>query len=173
MNTNARLHFAKCLVVCCLIGAGACVSISTKEPPADAQKATGWETVVLLHGLGRGEGAMWLLASRIERAGLDVVRIGYRSLSDPPEVILLSVREKIDACCKQSLKPVHFVGHSLGGLFIGAYLAENRLRTLGRVVLIATPNAGTPLVEPRRVCRRRQPLKGWGDEQANDEPVFP
>ena len=32
---------------------------------------------------------------------------------------------------------------------------------------------GTVLVEPRRVCRRLQSLRGWGDEQANDEPFFP
>jgi pimeloyl-ACP methyl ester carboxylesterase len=125
-----------------LAGAGMSACAAERAPDAEDQ-----ETVVLLHGLGRGKSAMWLLALRIETAGFEVVRIGYDSLGDPPERILATVTRQIDACCKASPQPVHFVGHSLGGLMIRAYLAENELRTPGRVVLIATPNAGTPLVD--------------------------
>ena len=68
------MWLARHLAVLCLIGVGACVSISAGKPTADVDRATERETVVLLHGLGRGEAAMWLLASRIERAGFHVVR---------------------------------------------------------------------------------------------------
>lgn len=133
-----------------LILAGLGVSTCAGERASAARDAADQETVVLLHGLGRSEAAMWFLASRIEAAGFDVVRIGYDSLGAPPERILAAVSQKIDACCKGSPRPVHLVGHSLGGLIIRAYLAENELRTPGRVVLIATPNAGTPLVDAYR-----------------------
>jgi pimeloyl-ACP methyl ester carboxylesterase len=128
--------------------AGACAPAG--EWPAEGVHPSDRETVVLLHGLGRSEAAMWPLAARIEAAGFDTVRIGYDSLGDPPERIVAAVSQQIDACCKASPQPVHFVGHSLGGLIIRAYLAENELRTPGRVVLIATPNAGTPLVDAYR-----------------------
>jgi pimeloyl-ACP methyl ester carboxylesterase len=143
-------RLARYVAVFCLIMVVVGVSTCAGERTSDAHHLTDRETVVLLHGLGRSEAAMWLLASRIEAAGFDVVRIGYHSLGDPPERILAAVSRQIDACCKASLKPVHFVGYSLGGLIIRAYLAENKLRTLGRVVLIATPNAGTPLVDAYR-----------------------
>jgi pimeloyl-ACP methyl ester carboxylesterase len=135
------------LVALVLILAGwACSAEPASGPPDQADR----EIVVLLHGLGRTESAMWLLASRIEAAGFEVVRVGYDSLGDPPERILATVSRQIDACCKASPQPVHFVGHSLGGLVIRAYLAANELRTPGRVVLIAPPNAGTPLVDAYR-----------------------
>ncbi len=93
---------------------------------------------------------MWLLASRIEQAGFDVVRIGYDSLSDSPEGILESVSRQIDACCADLPGPLHLVGHSFGGLLIRGYLAGRAPHSLGRVVLIGTPNAGTPLVDMHR-----------------------
>jgi pimeloyl-ACP methyl ester carboxylesterase len=144
------MRLATYLAALCLIMVGVGVSTVAGERTSNARQATDRETVVLLHGLGRSESAMWLLAARIEAAGFDVVRIGYDSLGDPPERILATVSQKIDACCKASPQPVHFVGHSLGGLIIRAYLAENEVRTPGRVVLIATPNAGTPLVDAYR-----------------------
>jgi hypothetical protein len=140
----------RCLAALLVLLACSGGSTPAGERTAAARDPTEAETVVLLHGLGRSEAAMWLLASRIEAAGFDAVRIGYDSLGDPPERILAAVSRQIDACCKASIRPVHFVGHSLGGLIIRAYLAENELRTPGRVVLIATPNAGTPLVDAYR-----------------------
>lgn len=122
------------------------LSVAEEREAAGGDAMSG-ETVVLLHGLGRGKTAMWLLASRIGNAGFDVIRIGYDSLRSTPGEILADVASQIDSCCKALVAPVHFVGHSLGGLMIRAYLAENRLANLGRVVLIGTPNNGTPVVD--------------------------
>lgn len=108
------------------------------------------ETVIVLHGLGRSAAAMWLLGWRIEQGGFEVVQIGYDSLEATPTEILDSVERQIDTCCENSPTRVHFVGHSLGGLIARAYLAEQRPKRLGRVVLIATPNSGTPLVDKYR-----------------------
>jgi pimeloyl-ACP methyl ester carboxylesterase len=108
------------------------------------------EIVVLLHGLGRSNLAMWLLAQRIENAGYHVERIGYSSLNVTPQEILEEVTSQIDSCCAHHQKPVHYVGHSLGGLLIRAYLQEKRPDNIGRVVLMGTPNQGTPIVDAFR-----------------------
>ena len=135
----------------CLLSLGIIALTATAEtlPPEDTPTTTG-DTVVLLHGLGRGESAMWLMAHRIEKAGFNVIRVGYDSLDASPEAIVSSVTHDIDACCKALPGSVHFVGHSLGGLLIRAYLAENLVPNRGRVVLIGTPNSGTPLVDRYR-----------------------
>ena len=90
---------------------------------------------------------MWLLASRLEDAGFHVERVGYKSLKQTPEEILDDVSEQITGCCLKQERPVHFVGHSLGGLLIRAYLQDNDVDQLGRVVLIGTPNQGNELVD--------------------------
>ena len=105
------------------------------------------EITVLLHGLGRNDTSMWLLALRLKDAGYDVQRIGYSSLLQTPEEILTDVSLKINQCCQKHSHSVHFVGHSLGGLMVRAYLQNNRVDNLGRVVLMGTPNKGTELAD--------------------------
>ena len=108
------------------------------------------DAVVVLHGLGRSPAAMSRLAGRLEDAGYQSVTVGYDSLNDTPEQILRDVSQQINACCVSKSPQVHFVGHSLGGLVVRAYLMENRVPNLGRVVLLGTPNAGTTLVDNLR-----------------------
>jgi pimeloyl-ACP methyl ester carboxylesterase len=132
-----------------LLGAfGAFSSLSATPPePTLSDDAAEKDVVVLLHGLGRTKTAMWLLAARLEDAGFRVERIGYDSLTQSPDEILTEVSRKIDACCAGHRQKIHFVGHSLGGLVIRAYLQEHRVEHLGRVVLVGTPNQGTELVD--------------------------
>ncbi|MEW8525614.1 MAG: alpha/beta hydrolase family protein [Candidatus Thiodiazotropha endolucinida] len=105
------------------------------------------EVVVLLHGLGRSNIAMWRLAGRLEDAGFDVQRVGYSSISTTTEEVIADITKQIDDCCANEKRTVHFVGHSLGGLLIRAYLQENRLTQLGNTVLIGTPNKGTDIAD--------------------------
>jgi len=101
------------------------------------------EIIVLLHGLGRSNTSMWLLASRLEDAGYFVQRVEYSSLHQNPDEILTDIGSQISQCCQKHAQSVHFVGHSLGGLMVRAYLQNNKVDKLGRVVLLGTPNKGT------------------------------
>ena len=101
------------------------------------------EIIVLLHGLGRNNTSMWLLASRLEDAGYYVRRVDYGSLHQNPDEILAEISSQINQCCQKHGQSVHFVGHSLGGLMVRAYLQHNQVNKLGRVVLLGTPNQGT------------------------------
>ena len=106
----------------------------------------GQEAVVLVHGLGRSQASMMVLAQRLEWAGYGVVTVGYKSLSTPFPETVATVRAAVERCCAESPR-IHFVGHSLGGLVIRGYLAETPPDQLGRVVLVAPPNQGSLFVD--------------------------
>ena len=108
------------------------------------------DTVIVLHGLGRGKAAMWMLGRRLSKAGYRIKLVGYRSTRQNPEQILQTVRSEIANCCAGRTGRIHFVGHSLGGLIVRAYLAQNDVANLGRVVLVGTPNHGSSLVDHYR-----------------------
>lgn len=45
-------------------------------------------------------------------------------------------------------KRIHLVAHSIGALVVREYLARGKPERLGRVVLLAAPNQGSPIAEP-------------------------
>lgn len=123
-----------------------CGPVNTVATPTDDAA----ETVVLLHGLGRSPRAMSRLAVRLEEAGYRVESLGYSSIGESPETIVQGLKEQIAACCLDRSGPLHFVGHSLGGLLIRGYIEAARPSNLGRVVMLGTPNRGTAVVDRYR-----------------------
>ncbi len=105
------------------------------------------ETVVLLHGYGRSNFATENLAEKINKAGYNVVPIEYESINQNIDELKQEIIRKIDACCSRKAEKIHFVGHSMGGLLIRYYLDKRRIDNLGKVVLMGTPNKGTPVVD--------------------------
>ena len=50
-------------------------------------------------------------------------------------------------------KQVNIVGHSKGGLDARVYLANNSVKDVANLIMIGTPNAGSPLAQTSDICK--------------------
>lgn len=107
--------------------------------------------VVLVHGLDWFRDTMQPAADYLHAQGYDTINVRYptRRISSTAEAAQW-VRQVIDTQCLDKGKRIHLVAHSMGALVVRTYLADGKPSRLGRVVLLAAPNQGTPLADALR-----------------------
>lgn len=115
--------------------------------PAPAPPPDHAADVVLLHGFMSSPLSMRLLGRTLHIAGFTPHIPWYPSWSMPLDAIADRIAEALAHQAIGRSRPVHFVGHSMGGLIGRAVIARLQPAGIGRMVMIGTPNGGSELAD--------------------------
>jgi triacylglycerol esterase/lipase EstA (alpha/beta hydrolase family) len=104
------------------------------------------EGIILIHGIFRTNSCMKKISKFLESKNYKTLNVEFPST----KYDILSLAKIIHPQVKefsQQVTKINFIGHSLGGLIIRAYLHVYRVENLGRVVMLGTPNHGSELAD--------------------------
>lgn len=105
------------------------------------------DKIIILHGIFRTHRSMRGLAKFLEQSGYEVLNLGYPSTKHHIEKLADIIHQEIDHFISKDRGKAHFIGYSMGGLLIRAYLKKYRPENLGRVVMIGVPNKGSEVAD--------------------------
>jgi triacylglycerol lipase len=120
--------------------------LKAKRKPSKPEKSAAEEKhVVVLHGLIVNKFFMSGISSHLKKQGYTVHSMSYptrgKSFDKLLDEHIAPVIDKIPA------KKVDFVVHSMGGLMVRMYALKYGVKKIRRVVMIGTPNHGSPVAD--------------------------
>ncbi len=106
------------------------------------------ELVILLHGILRSKTDMLFLRKFFEKNGYNTLNILYPSREKNLEDLSDFVHEQITASPHYNEHTkINFVTHSMGGLITRYYIARQKPKNIGKVVMLGPPNTGSEFAD--------------------------
>jgi pimeloyl-ACP methyl ester carboxylesterase len=102
--------------------------------------------IVLIHGLAGNRLTLWPLAYQLRRSGFTTSTFGYASWWWSIEHHASRFTQHLNQIANdQAINHFHIVAHSMGSIVTRTALLESRFEKLGRIVMLAAPNQGSPV----------------------------